>query len=191
LSQKSSHSAWKPRRVEPWGTLMITARARQHCVAFGSKPEIRIGRWPAGGMTTIRLPRRIFKWDGTAEFNQVRSFMSTYRTSRSLIVDAVQSVETKTIATDLGFINVRQGEWVICGEGGECYIVDNAFFHRTFEAVKDARIPESGRSACEIPASGVVCGTTDISIRTGPCRNGSRRGMYRSRKCGSRHARYR
>jgi hypothetical protein len=35
----------------------------------------------------------------------------------------VQSAEAKTIATDLGFINVQQGDWVICGER---YILDAA-----------------------------------------------------------------
>jgi hypothetical protein len=34
--------------------------------------------------------------------------MGTYRTSRLLIVEAVQSAETKTIATDLGFVNAQQ-----------------------------------------------------------------------------------
>jgi hypothetical protein len=38
--------------------------------------------------------------------------MGTYRTSRLLIVEAVQSAETKTIATDLGFVNVQQRDWL-------------------------------------------------------------------------------
>jgi hypothetical protein len=39
--------------------------------------------------------------------------MGTYRTSRPLIVvEAVQSAEAKTAATDLGFVNVRQGNWL-------------------------------------------------------------------------------
>jgi hypothetical protein len=49
--------------------------------------------------------------------------MGMYRTLRPMIVDAVQCEEPRTIATDLGFINAKRGEWVICGEGGECYIV--------------------------------------------------------------------
>ena len=48
-----------------------------------------------------------------------------------MVVNAVQCKEAKTVATDLGF-NVRQGEWLICGENGETYIVDDAFFQRTF-----------------------------------------------------------
>jgi hypothetical protein len=50
--------------------------------------------------------------------------MGTYRASRTLIVDAVQSAEAKTIASDLGFINVRQGDWSYAEKGGECYIVN-------------------------------------------------------------------
>lgn len=61
--------------------------------------------------------------------------MGIYQIVRPVIVDAVQCTEAKTIATDLGFINVKPGEWVVCGEGGECYVVDDAFFRRTFISV--------------------------------------------------------
>jgi hypothetical protein len=68
--------------------------------------------------------------------------MGMYRTLRPIIVDAVQCNEPKTIATDLGFINAKRGEWIISGEGGECYIVDNAFFQRTFVSLqKNSHIP--------------------------------------------------
>ena len=63
--------------------------------------------------------------------------MGMYRTSRPIIVDARQCKKTETIATDLGFINLKQGEWIIRGEGGECYIVDDAFFQRTFISVQE------------------------------------------------------
>ena len=62
--------------------------------------------------------------------------MGMYQTSRPMIVDAVQCDEPKMIATDLGFINVKRGEWVVCGEGGECYVVDDAFFQRTFVSLR-------------------------------------------------------
>ena len=69
--------------------------------------------------------------------------MGMYRTSRPMIVDAVQCTEARTIATDLGFINVKRGDWVICGEGGECYVVDDVFFQRTFVSVQGhLRTPE-------------------------------------------------
>jgi hypothetical protein len=45
--------------------------------------------------------------------------MARYSTSRPMIVDAVQCTSTRTIATDLGFISVKRGEWVVCGESGE------------------------------------------------------------------------
>jgi hypothetical protein len=99
--------------------------------------------------------------------------MRTYRTSRPLIVEAIQSAETKTIATDLGFINVRQGEWVVCGEGGECYIVDDAFFRRTFVAINGARTCELGDRECAFPSSGVVCAPSASPMSTTACRDSS------------------
>ena len=58
--------------------------------------------------------------------------MSAFRTRRPLLVDAQQCTETKTIATDLGTCNVQRGDWIIRGEDGECYVVADAFFQRTF-----------------------------------------------------------
>ena len=63
--------------------------------------------------------------------------MARYRTSRPMIVDAVQCTSTKTIATDLGFINVKRGDWVVCGEGGESYVVEDAFFRSTFISINE------------------------------------------------------
>jgi len=77
--------------------------------------------------------------------------MGTYRTVKPMIVDAVQCNEAKTIATDLGFINVKQGEWVICGQAGETYIVDDAFFQSTFVSVQESsQIPAPNRPDREI-----------------------------------------
>jgi hypothetical protein len=56
--------------------------------------------------------------------------MSTFRTLRPLLVDATQCEHSKTIAT--GFCNVSKGDWVVKGENGETYVVDDAFFQRTF-----------------------------------------------------------
>jgi hypothetical protein len=58
--------------------------------------------------------------------------MSAFRTCRPLLVDATQCTEDQTITTDLGFRHVRRGDWIVKGEDGECYIVDDAFFQRTF-----------------------------------------------------------
>ncbi len=62
--------------------------------------------------------------------------MGTFRTCRPLLVEAVQSKEAKTIATDLGFSSVKVGDWIVRGEDGECYILDDAFFQRTFTPIQ-------------------------------------------------------
>jgi hypothetical protein len=62
--------------------------------------------------------------------------MGTFRTCRPLLVDATQCKERKTIVTDLGFTDVKVGDWIIRGEGGECYVVDDAFFQRTFTSIQ-------------------------------------------------------
>lgn len=115
--------------------------------------------------------------------------MSTYCSSRPLLVDAVQSAETKTIATDLGFINVRPGEWVICGEAGECYIVDDAFFRRTFVAVDDTRVPESGSPEWGYSLPGCARVTTTIRTRTTSCRGSILKSARPSFMCGASHKR--
>lgn len=62
--------------------------------------------------------------------------MSKFRTRRPLLVDATQCKERKTVATDLGFRNVSAGDWIIRGENGESYVVDDAFFQRTFTSIQ-------------------------------------------------------
>ena len=62
--------------------------------------------------------------------------MSSFRTCRPLLVDATQCKEDQTIATDFGLRHVKRGDWVVRGEDGECYIVDDAFFQRTFTPFK-------------------------------------------------------
>ena len=99
--------------------------------------------------------------------------MGIYRISRSVIVDALQCKEAKTIASDLGFINVNQGEWVVCGEGGETYIVDDAYFQRTFARVEDKpRIPSTTRTGLQIPTPHTTIPT--ISSRSCARRAGQR-----------------
>jgi hypothetical protein len=90
--------------------------------------------------------------------------MGIYRTSRPMIVDAVQCTEAKTIATDLGFINVKRGDWVICGEGSECYVVDDTFFRRTFVAVQGhLRTPEADERRLQGCSAGIESDLTRIS----------------------------
>ena len=63
--------------------------------------------------------------------------MGLFRISRPLVVDARQCSEAGTIGTDLGFINVKRGDWIIRGEDGESYILDDAFFQRTFSPLQE------------------------------------------------------
>jgi hypothetical protein len=74
--------------------------------------------------------------------------MSTFRTLRPLVVDATQCERAKTIATDTGFCNVSKGDWIVRGENGETYVVDDAFFQRTFTPLQTYPWewrPEEGR----------------------------------------------
>jgi hypothetical protein len=62
--------------------------------------------------------------------------MSTFRTLRPLLVDATQCEHAKTITTTFGFCNVSKGDWIVNGENREVYVVDNAFFQRTFAPIQ-------------------------------------------------------
>lgn len=78
--------------------------------------------------------------------------MSAFRTCRPLLVDATQATEAATIATDLGFANVQRGDWIVRGEDGECYVVDDEFFQRTFRPIQtypwEDRAEESRSYGC-------------------------------------------
>jgi hypothetical protein len=63
---------------------------------------------------------------------QLEDPMSTFRTLRPLLVDATQCEHPETIATQTGFRSASKGDWIVNGENGETYVVDNAFFQRTF-----------------------------------------------------------
>jgi hypothetical protein len=58
--------------------------------------------------------------------------MSAFRTLRPLVVDATQCQRSETVATDTGFCKVSRGDWIVKGENGETYVVDDSFFQRTF-----------------------------------------------------------
>jgi hypothetical protein len=62
--------------------------------------------------------------------------MSAFRTIRPLLIEATQCDHAKTIATDTGFCNVSKGDWIVNGENGETYILDDAFFQRTFTSIQ-------------------------------------------------------
>ena len=59
----------------------------------------------------------------------------TFRTRRPLLVNATQCKKASSIATDFGVCNVRPGDWIIEGENHERYVVDDAFFQRTFAPI--------------------------------------------------------
>jgi hypothetical protein len=61
--------------------------------------------------------------------------MNTFRTRRPLLVKASQCTHDASIDTDLGKRSVRTGDWIIEGENHEQYVVDDAFFQRTFVSI--------------------------------------------------------
>jgi hypothetical protein len=74
--------------------------------------------------------------------------MATFRTLRPLIVDATQCEQPETITTETGICHASKGDWIVKGEDGEIYVVDNAFFHRTFTPLRTYpgdRLKEEGR----------------------------------------------
>ena len=67
------------------------------------------------------------------------------------MVDARQCAHAETVATDTGFVNVASGEWVIRGESGECYVVDDIFFRRTFREMPE-QVQAGARERSKITA---------------------------------------
>ena len=61
--------------------------------------------------------------------------MNTFRTRRPLLVNATQCLRPAIILTDSGQRKAYPGDWIIEGENHERYIVDNAFFQRTFAPI--------------------------------------------------------
>jgi hypothetical protein len=74
--------------------------------------------------------------------------VATYRTSRPLLVEATKCVTPMKIVTDLGERTAQVGDWIILGEDNERYIVDDAFFQRTFKPLEWMRSPEGKQYGC-------------------------------------------
>lgn len=74
--------------------------------------------------------------------------VATYRTTRPLLVEATRCTTPRTIVTDLGERVVRAGDWIISGEDNERYIVDDAFFQRTFKPLEWMRSAEGKEYGC-------------------------------------------
>ena len=77
--------------------------------------------------------------------------MGLFRIFRPITVDAKQCTKAGTIATDLGFSNVKPGDWIIRGEDGESYILNNEFFQRTFAPAEEQPLSRQPRSAPDQP----------------------------------------
>jgi len=93
--------------------------------------------------------------------------MSAFRTCRPLLVDANQASEPSTIATDLGFVNVKRGEWIVRGEDGETYVVDDAFSSALSSPSKN--IP--GRKQKRRAVTGADSSPRTITLNVRPTRN--------------------
>jgi hypothetical protein len=74
--------------------------------------------------------------------------MNTFRTCRPLLVTAKQCDTARKIVSDLGERQVRPGDWIIHGEDNELYVVDDAFFQRTFAPVEWERSNEGRNYGC-------------------------------------------
>ncbi|HEY4051678.1 MAG TPA: hypothetical protein VGM27_32885 [Acidobacteriaceae bacterium] len=74
--------------------------------------------------------------------------MNTYRTRRPLLVKAIQCTQTVSAVTDLGKRQVRPGDWIIEGENHEQYVVDDAFFQRTFAPIPWEPVEEGQDYGC-------------------------------------------
>ena len=74
--------------------------------------------------------------------------MNTYRTRRPLLIKASQCTHDTRIVTDLGRHQVRPGDWIVTGENHEQYVVDNAFFQRTFVPMPSEPIDEGRQYGC-------------------------------------------
>lgn len=74
--------------------------------------------------------------------------MNTFRTRRPLLIKASQCTHDALILTDLGKRQVHTGDWIIEGENHEQYIVDNAFFQRTFVSTPWEPIEKGRQYGC-------------------------------------------
>ena len=76
--------------------------------------------------------------------------MNTFRTCRPLLIKARQCTYDAWIVTDFGKRQVRIGDWIIEGENREQYVVDDAFFRRTFVSIPSEPIEEEKHTATEL-----------------------------------------
>lgn len=84
----------------------------------------------------------------SAAIGPTGGIVATYRTSRPLLVEATRCTAPMTVVTDLGERVVQAGDWIISGEDNERYIVDDAFFQRTFRPLEWMRTTEGKQYGC-------------------------------------------
>jgi hypothetical protein len=63
-------------------------------------------------------------------------------------VKATQCFHPTTLFTCAGERKALPGDWIIEGENSERYIVDNAFFQRTFAPISGAIVDEGRSYGC-------------------------------------------
>jgi hypothetical protein len=64
------------------------------------------------------------------------------------LVQARQCQQSTFLFTDAGRRTALPGDWIIQGENSELYIVDNAFFQRTFAPVPGKPAEEGRNYGC-------------------------------------------
>lgn len=74
--------------------------------------------------------------------------MATYRTTRPLLVEAKKCESQQVVLTDVGQRVARPGDWIIYGEDSELYVVDDAFFQRTFAPIEWKREEAARNYGC-------------------------------------------
>lgn len=75
-------------------------------------------RLPYGKSVLLKLSAIHRRW---------RSRLAVFRTVRPLLVDATQAEQSTTVSTRTGVYTVAKGDWIVTGENGETYFVDNPF----------------------------------------------------------------
>lgn len=74
--------------------------------------------------------------------------VNTFRTRRPLLIKARQCTHDAWIVTDFGKHQVHSGDWIVEGENHEQYVVDDAFFQRTFVSVTWEPTDEGKQYGC-------------------------------------------
>jgi hypothetical protein len=77
-----------------------------------------------------------------------RTFHEYLSHTKTAAGKATQCTQPASIMTDLGERHVRPGDWIIEGENCEHYVVDDAFFQRTFAPIPWEPVEEGRDYGC-------------------------------------------